>query len=330
MHVIMPVAGLGTRLRPQTWSRPKPLVTVAGKTLIDHVLDRLAVLDIDRVVFVTGYLGDQIEKHIRANYDFDAVFVVQEEQLGQSHAILQARDAVSGPAVVLFPDMIFEADLKAAERTQADGLLWVMPVDDPSRFGVVVKDGELVTRLVEKPDKPISDLAIMGVYYFKEIGRLLEAIDAQIAGESRTKGEYFLADAIQLMIDRGAVFQTAEATVWQDAGTNQALLETNRYLLDRSSGDAEADMCVIIPPVLIDPSAVVERSIIGPYTSIGPDARVVGSIVSDSIIDIGAHIESANLTSSIIGRYSSIRGRRERVNVGDSSELGWARPGDNV
>jgi glucose-1-phosphate thymidylyltransferase len=330
MQVILPVAGLGTRLRPQTWSRPKPLVTVAGKTLIDHVLDRLSVLDLERVVFITGYLGDQIEQHIRANYDFDAVFVVQKEQLGQSHAILQAREAVSGPVIVLFPDMIFEADLKAAERTDADGLLWVMQVDDPSRFGVVVKDGGRVSRLVEKPDQPVSDLAIMGVYYFKDVGRLLAAIDAQIADESKTKGEYFLADAIQVMIDAGAMFQTIKASVWQDAGTNQALLETNRYLLDRNASDVRTDKCVVIPPVLVDPSATVERSIIGPYTSIGPNARVIGSIVSDSIIDTGAHIESANITSSIIGRDSSIRGRRERVNVGDSSDLGWASSGDDV
>lgn len=321
MQVILPVAGLGTRLRPQTWSRPKPLVSVAGKTLIDHVLDRLAVLDLERVVFVTGYLGEQIEAHVREHYDFESIFVTQSEQLGQSHAILQAREAVSGPVVILFPDMIFEADLEQAARSDADGILWVREVEDPSRFGVVVTEGERVTTLVEKPDEPVSNLAVMGIYYFKDAQQLMEIIDRQISDDLMTKGEYFLADAIQMMIDQGATFTTSEASVWQDAGTNAALLDTNRYLLDRLKASASVENCVVIQPALIDPSAVVERSIIGPYVSIGPGAEVVGSIVSHSIIDTGARVRSASISGSIIGRDAAIRGRHERVNVGDNSEL---------
>ncbi len=321
MQVILPVAGLGTRLRPQTWSRPKPLVTVAGKTLIDHVLDRLAVLDLERVVFITGYLGEQIQEHVRSTYDFDAVFVVQEQQLGQSHAILQAKESVSGPVIVLFPDMIFEADLSVVETSAADGILWVREVNDPSRFGVVVREDGRITRLVEKPDEPISNLAVMGIYYFSDSQRLMAVIEQQIETDNMTKGEYFIADAIQMMIEDGAMFQTSEASVWQDAGTNAALLETNRYLLDRSSKPVSRDSCVVIPPSLIDPAAIVKRSIIGPYVSIGPEARVVGSIVSDSIIDTRAYVHSTNISGSIIGRDATIRGRSERVNVGDNSEL---------
>jgi len=329
MQVILPVAGLGTRLRPQTWSRPKPLVSVAGRTLIDHVLDRLAVLNLERVAFVTGYLGEQIEAHVRKHYDFDCVFVTQKEQLGQSHAILQARDVISGPVVVLFPDMIFEADLTEAERSDADGILWVREVEDPSRFGVVVKDGERVVKLVEKPEEPISNLAVMGIYYFRDSERLMEVIQRQISDDRVTKGEYFLADAIQMMIDEGATFTTSEASVWQDAGTNEALLETNRYLLDRANASASADESVIVPPALIDPTARVRRSIIGPYVSIGPNAEVVGSIVSDSIIDTGAHVMSVSIEHSIIGRDALIRGSHERVNLGDNSELDRRYRGDD-
>lgn len=321
MQVVLPVAGLGTRLRPQTWSRPKPLVTVAGKTLIDHVLDRVAVLDPDRVVFITGYLGDQIEEHIRGRYEFDSVFVEQDEPLGQSHAIIQARDKVEGPILVLFPDMIFEADLTEAVSSDDDGILWVMQVDDPSRFGVVALEDERVTKLVEKPDEPVSDLAVMGIYYFRDAGRLMDMIDRQLQDNLMTKGEYFLADAIQMMIDEGATFTTSEASVWQDAGTNDALLETNRYLLDRAPAQEGRDGYVIVPPVQIDPEATVERSVLGPYVSVGSRAVVRDSLVRDSIVDNDASVTHANLTGSIVGRRATVSGKAAKLIVGDDSAL---------
>lgn len=329
MQVILPVAGLGTRLRPQTWSRPKPLVTVAGKALIDHVLDRLEVLEPERVVFVTGYLGEQIEEHVRECYDGEAVFVEQEEPLGQSHAVLQARDVVEGPVVVLFPDMVFEADLTPLKGADFDGALFVMPVDDPSRFGVVVKDGDRVERLVEKPSEPISNLAVMGIYYFKDAQRLMDVIERQIREEVVTKGEYFLADAIQMLIDDGAYFVTLEASLWQDAGTNQALLETNRYLLDQIDQHADFPGSVIVPPSLIDPTADVRHSVIGPYASIGAGAEIIGSIIRDSIVDEGALVDGANLQHSIVGRDAILRGRLVRANIGDSAEISLANR-DNV
>lgn len=325
MQVILPVAGLGTRLRPQTWSRPKPLVSVAGKTLIDHVIDRLQVMDLEKVVFITGYLGDQIEEHVRAKYDFESVFVEQEEQLGQSHAIIQARDVVSGPVIVLFPDMIFEADFKQVEQSTRDGAIYVRTVEDPSRFGVCVLEDGFITRLVEKPTEPVSDLAVMGIYYFSDAATLMNAIDRQLADEPRTQGEYFIADAIQIMIDDGAKFETFEADVWQDAGTNDALLDTNRYLLDRLDSRSADLETVIVPPVLIDPSATITSSVIGPYASIGANAEITGSIIRDSIIDEGARVEGVNITHSIVGRNAYLIGKLARANIGDNSdvELSW-------
>ena len=324
MQIILPVAGFGSRLRPQTWSRPKPLVTVAGKTLIDHVLDRLVVLNPERVIFITGYLGDQIAEHIEQNYEFEAVFVEQEEMLGQSHAILQARDVVSGPALVLFPDMIFEADLEAALSSTSDGILWVKPVDDPSRFGVVVLEGDRVVTLVEKPDEPISNLAVMGIYYFKDAGRLIETIDRQVASDVITKGEYFLADAIQMMIDDGAIFTTGEATVWQDAGTTEALLDTNRYLLDGAESSPASELSLVIPPSFVDPSATIEGSVVGPHASIGPEAVIRDSIVRDSIVDAAVSLEDVNLERSIVGRGATVRGRPLSVNIGETSSVAFA------
>jgi glucose-1-phosphate thymidylyltransferase len=321
MNVILPVAGLGTRLRPHTWSRPKPLVSLAGKAVLDHVLDRLKPLDIDRVVFVTGYLGDQIEEYVREHYSFDAVFVEQKQPKGQSHAIIEARGHVSGPTLVLFPDMVFEADMDGLEISGIDGAVFVKEVDDPSRFGVVVKKGDHISRLVEKPDEPVSNLAVMGVYYFSEVNKLFDAIDKQLAEDIQTKGEYFIADAIQLMIDGGASFTAPVATVWEDCGTRDALLDTNRYLLEKIEPVAGQNGSVFVPPVYVDPTAEVRNSIIGPYASIGAGATVDGAIISDSIVDDGATVTTAILERSLIGRNAVLSGDVARVNIGDTSEV---------
>lgn len=321
MNVILPVAGLGTRLRPHTWSRPKPLVSLAGKAVLDHVLDRLEPLDIDRVVFITGYLGDQIEEYVRENYSFDAVFVEQDQPKGQSHAIIQARDEVSGPTIVLFPDMVFEAEMTGLVQSGVDGAVYVKEVADPSRFGVVIVEDGHITRLVEKPDEPVSNLAVMGVYYFKAIEDLFAAIDRQLQENIQTKGEYFIADAIQLMVNDGAKFSAPAATVWEDCGTSDALLDTNRYLLKQLDDRSESNGAVSIAPVYIDPTATVKNSIIGPFASIGAYAVIDGSIIRDSIVDDGATVRSAVLERSLVGRNATLTGNAMRVNVGDTSEV---------
>lgn len=321
MNIIIPVGGLGTRLRPQTWSRPKPLVSVAGKPVLGHVLDSLSAIEIDRAVFVTGFLGEQIEEYVRENYDFDSVFVKQDKPLGQSHAILQAREQISGPSLVIFPDMVFEAPLDELGALDTDGAIFVKEVDDPRRFGIVMLDDGRATRLIEKPQEPKSNLAIMGVYYVREIQKLFQAIDRQMAEGIQTKGEYYLADAVQLMIDDGARFVALPATVWEDCGTPDALLQTNRFLLARSHTCPTTPDAVVIPPVFIADSAKISGSVIGPDVSIGDDVVVENAIVSDSIVDAGATIESAMLTRSIVGRDAIVRGEPLRVNVGDSSDI---------
>ncbi|MEX2425828.1 MAG: sugar phosphate nucleotidyltransferase [Thermomicrobiaceae bacterium] len=322
MNIIIPVAGLGKRLRPQTWSRPKPLVSVAGKPVLGHVLDRLLTLSVDRAVFVTGYLGDQIEEHVRATYDIDSHFVDQPTPLGQSHAIIQAKGKVTGETLIVFPDMLFEADLTTTIGLPHDGALFVKEVDDPRKFGVVVKDGDRITRLVEKPEEPVSNEAVIGIYYFKQIEELFAAIEHQMDNNLQKDGEFYIADAIQYMIDNGSNITTLPVSVWEDCGSPEALLHTNRYLLDRFGIDAEPrDGNVIVPPVVIDPSARISGSVIGPYASIGAGVSVEDSIVKDSIVDEGAQIETAMLSESIIGRDALVTGDFLSVNVGDSSDI---------
>jgi glucose-1-phosphate thymidylyltransferase len=329
MNVIIPVGGLGTRLRPQTWSRPKPLVSVAGKPVLGHVIDSLSALTIDRIVFITGFLGEQIEAYVRENYDFDSVFVKQDEPLGQSHAIIQARGQITGPTIVIFPDMIFEADLKRLESLTEDGAVFVKEVPDPRRFGIVEFAGGKVSRLIEKPEDPQSNLAIMGIYYVAEVCKLFDAIDRQMDEGIRTKGEYFLADAMQLLIDAGESFTTIPATVWEDCGTPTALLDTNRFLLSKSDSAPDIAGSVIVPPVYISKTARIEHSVIGPFASIGDDVVVENAIVRDSIVDSGASIDSAMLTRSIVGRNALVRGEPLRVNVGDSSDIDLRSTSEN-
>lgn len=321
MNIIIPVGGLGTRLRPQTWSRPKPLVSVAGKPVLGHVLDTLSVLEIERAAFVTGFLGEQIEEYVRDHYDFDAVFVEQDEPRGQSHAIVQAKGKVSGPTLIVFPDMVFEAPLEQLPSIDADGAIFVKQVDDPRRFGIVMLDDGRATRLIEKPQEPESNLAIMGIYYVREVEDLFDAIERQMRDDIQTKGEYYLADAVQIMIDEGARFTTLPATVWEDCGTPDALLQTNRFLLDRAHTCPAAPDSVVVPPVYVAESARVSGSVIGPNVSIGDNVVVENAIVRDSIVDEGATIDSVMLTGSIVGRDAAVRGEPLRVNVGDSSDI---------
>ncbi|MGA7672611.1 MAG: sugar phosphate nucleotidyltransferase [Nitrolancea sp.] len=329
VNVIIPVAGLGTRLRPQTWSKPKPLVSVAGKPVLGHVLDRLTVLDLNKVVFVTGYLGDQIQEYVENTYDFDAAFVQQKEQLGQSHAVIMAREEVSGPTVILFPDMLFEADLTQLATLDADGAIFSKEVDDPRRFGVIVSENGSIRELVEKPEEPVSNRAVVGIYYFKKIEQLFDAIDFQMEHNLQQGNEYYLAAALQHMIDEGVRLTPLSVQVWEDCGKPEALLSTNRFLLDKRSQSPDIPGSVIVPPVVIDPSARIKNSVIGPYASVGEGVSIQNSIVQDSIVDDGAQIETMLLRDSIVGRQALVRGDFMRMNVGDSSDIVLAATSEN-
>jgi len=327
MKVVIPLAGFGTRLRPHTFTKPKPLINVAGKPVLGHILDSLQDMDVEEIIFIVGHLGDQIEEYVSTTYTFPARYIEQKELKGQAHAIHLARQYLSGPILIVFVDTIFEADLTALPQ-DCDGVLFVKEVEDPRRFGIVIMEGEYIVRLVEKPTDPVSNLATIGVYYIRESEKLCEAVEKLMRRDIKTKGEYYLADALQLMIDDGARFRIATVNVWEDCGKPEAVLKTNRYLLDKTRGHVgEVEDTIIVPPVYIADSARIAQSIIGPYVTIADGAIVHRSIVKDSIIGRHAHIEEVLLSSSLIGDNARVHGSYDQLNVGDSSQVDFAGDG---
>jgi glucose-1-phosphate thymidylyltransferase len=258
--------------------------------------------------------------------------VEQKELLGQAHAIWLAREHMDGPVLIIFVDTVFEADLSGLERSDLDGMLYVKEVEDPRRFGVtVVGDDGLVSGLVEKPDTFENRLAIVGVYYIRDGAWLTRAIEDLMAQDMQTKGEFYLADAFTVMIDQSARFGVREVSVWEDCGTPQDVLKTNRYFLEHerdNGGEAATTQSVIIPPVYIAPSARVEQSIIGPYVTIAENSVVLRSIVRDSIVDEEVYIDDTMLDSSLIGKGAVVRGYYRVLNVGDSSRLDFSQGRD--
>ncbi len=326
MKVVIPLAGFGTRLRPLTYSRPKPLVNVAGKPILGHLLDKLRVLPVDEYIFITGYLGDQIEAYVRQNYgDKPSRYFVQEELNGQSPAIYLAREALEGPTIILFVDTIFEGDISFLADTDADAVAFVKEVEDPRRFGVVAVDGDgIVRHFYEKPDSVENRLAVIGMYYFRDAASLLSAIQTQIDEQRKTRGEYFLTDAFQIMVDRGTKFRIAEVGEWLDAGTSEAVLDTNRLLLERgrdNSAGGTMEEFVIIPPVYIHPTARITNSVIGPYVSLGANCQIENCIIRDSIVDADTQIANILLSHSLIGQDVTIEGAFRSVNVGDTTSI---------
>ena len=319
MRAIIPVAGIGTRLRPFTHTLPKVLVNVAGKPILGHILDALVDQQVDDVTIVTGYKGDLVEDYVTSNYKLKTTFVVQDEMLGLGHAIWTARESLSSePVLIILGDTVFDVDLSVLQTSQFS-TLGVKSVEDPRRFGVVVKDADFVTRLVEKPETPVSKLAIVGLYYIANPLLMRDCLDELIAKDLKNKGEYQLTDAMQLMVDRGEKFTTFDVDGWLDCGTPETLLETNRFLLNKRSSTASLTGCVVVPPVHVDPTAVVEHSVIGPYATISRGALVRNSIVRDSIVSDDATVTDISIESSIIGENAQISGKFASINIGDAS-----------
>ena len=328
MKIVIPMAGYGKRLRPHTWSRPKPLLTVADKPVLGHVLEMFKTLpSIDEVVFIIGHLGDQIERYVAENHPrLPARYVEQTELIGQSHAIWLARHGLEGPMVMAFVDTLIETDLSSLATEKAEAVAWVCEVPDPRRFGVarVGTDG-WVSKLIEKPKDMSENLAVVGFYYFHDAQQLITAIEEQMARSIQLKGEFFLADAINLMLDTGLKLRVQAVEGWFDCGTPEALLETNRYLLekgrDNSDQIAQREDVTIKPPVFIALSASIRRSEIGPHVSIGPNCVIDNAIIRNSIIEEGSQIKGSRIVDSLLGRNVSISGGSHSLNLGDHSQL---------
>jgi glucose-1-phosphate thymidylyltransferase len=337
LKIVIPMAGWGTRMRPHTWSKPKPLVSVAGKTSLEHLMDMFKTLPDPpnaEFIFILGpFLGEmQIPPFIKEHYpDIKAHYVVQHEMKGQSHALWLAREYLHGPLIICFSDTLMETDFSFLAREEADGVAWVMPVPDPRRFGVAElgQDG-WVTRFIEKPQSMDNNLVVVGCYYLKSAEALLAAIDEQMKQNIQLKGEFFLTDTITLMLRGGAKVCVREISTWLDTGTIDATLDTNKILLERgrdNSSEAGGRPTVRIEaPVFIHPTAEISEAVIGPYVSIGPNCQINQAVIQDSIIEAGTQIRRTALTHSLIGRNCVVEGQPNReeaqsLNIGDNSSV---------
>lgn len=330
LRVVIPVAGVGTRLRPYTYSVPKAMVPVAGRPMLGHILEELRAYDVEEVTLIVGYLGDKIREYVSRAFPYKFRFVVQEEMLGLGHAISLSAPGYrdGGPVLVILGDTIFDADFAAILRSN-ENWIGVHEVADPRRFGVVVLDGDRIQAMVEKPEVPPSNLAVVGIYYFADPAPLYSALDEIIETGVRTKGEIQLTDALQLMIRKGSVMKPFPIQGWFDCGKPETLLETNRSLLDKYASrgllaipaDVAVQGSIVNPPVAFEGKATLINAIVGPYVSVGDGATIRDSIVSDSIVADDASVEKAILRGSIVADNARVVGHAYRVNVGDTSEI---------
>ena len=324
MKVIIPLAGKGTRLRPHTHLVPKPMMKVAGKPVMSYVLDELKKLgNVEQVIYITGHLKEKVEKFALQEMDVPSVFVEQKVQDGTAGAVALAKPYVDQPVLIVFVDTIFDADLSKVKSVDADGIIWVKEVEDYQRFGVVVTDEDgNMTKIVEKPKTPISKRANIGLYYIRNWKLLYEGID-HVLSQPKNQGEYFLTDAFQYMIDKGAKIQVVDVEGWYDAGKIDTLIETNHAMLarGRSRRPKASAGSTIIEPVYIEDGVTLKKSKVGPNVSIGAGSVLEGVEVSHSIIGERAKISKSVLINSLVGDDTVLSGVKGEVTLGDHSEV---------
>ncbi len=329
MKAVIPLAGKGTRLRPHTHLTPKPLIRVAGKPVLDYILDDLLEVGVTEMVFIVGYLQSAVRAHIAERYPgIRAHYAVQEVQNGTAGAVALARPWINGDVLILFADTVFEVGLTVIRSLDPEkaGVIWTKEVEDYQRFGVVTtdNDGNLV-RIVEKPSEPVSTLANIGLYYIRNHKLLFEGIDHTVASDPGAAGEYYLTDAFQYMADRGAKIATAPVAGWYDTGSPASLLEANRHLLSRRRSGVEEGAAVleseVSPSSRIEAGAKVTRSRIGENVTVERGARVEESDLEDTIVGAGAEIGGSRLRHSIVGRCARVQGFDGGMSVPDHSEV---------
>jgi glucose-1-phosphate thymidylyltransferase len=322
MRAIIPVAGVGSRLRPHTYAIPKVLLNVAGKPILYHILDEIYRKGINEATIIIGHMGEMIRDHLTKHYpDFKFDFIDQEERHGLGHAIYLARHTIhSAPTLIILGDTVFDVDLEPVLKSPTSSL-GVKAVENPRRFGVAELTNGHISRLIEKPEHPTTNLAIVGLYFIKTPKLLVECLNTLVEKNIRTKGEYQLTDALQMMIDRGEKMTTFHVEGWYDCGKPETLLSTNRALLEKKSTSRTMPGVVVNEPVYIAHSAKLTNCIIGPFTTIGDNAVIGESIIRNSIISEDAQVHKALLDNSIVGNGAIVRGNYKRINVGGSSEI---------
>ncbi|HET6272226.1 MAG TPA: sugar phosphate nucleotidyltransferase [Bacteroidota bacterium] len=322
MRAIIPVAGVGSRLRPHTFTIPKVLLNVAGKPILAHILDKIIAEGVTEATIIVGHMSEKIREYVSSTYpSFTVDYVEQEDRLGLGHAIYLTKHTIGrDPILIILGDTIFDVDLLPVLKLSHSSL-GVKAVDDPRRFGVAEMVNGSISRLVEKPEKPVSNLAIVGLYYIHNPGLLVSCLNEIVEKDKRTKGEYQLTDALQMMIERGEKMTTFPVEGWYDCGKPETLLSTNRSLLEKKSTSRKMDGVVVVEPVFIASTATISHCVIGPYTTVGERASITESVVRNSIISEDAQVHKALLDNSIVGNGSIVKGSYKRINVGGSSEI---------
>ncbi len=332
IKVIIPAAGAGKRLFPHTYTKPKPMVYIAGKPIIGHILERMRDIEPEEIIMIVGYKKEQIMSYVDKNYSraFNIRYIDQAEQLGLGHSIYSARDAIGDSEILIaLGDMIFKAGYSEffkyhVTNGECSGSIGVREVDNPKKYGIVELEGKYIKRLEEKPAKPRSNLGIAGVYFIRDTPVLLSILEAMIKNDMRTRGEYQLTDALQELVNRGHRLKTFPVSSWYDCGHSESLLETNRVLLDEKENEDliyQIKDSVIIQPVAIGDNVTIINSVVGPHASIAEDSYIESSIISDSVIGSRSHLSKVNLQRSIIGDEASVQGKHNSLNIGDSSSI---------
>lgn len=327
MKAIIPVAGAGTKLRPHTYTQPKALIPLAGKTVLSIIIDQLIEGGITEFVFVVGYLGEKIQDYVTANYpQITAHFIAQTDRQGIGHAIRLTRSVVNGDeAMIVLGDTICDYNVKAVIDSDVS-MIGIKKVDDPRSFGVAeLCDDAEISHVVEKPHIPKSNMALVGIYKIKETNMLFECLETNISQGIRTHGEYGITDAIDCMIKKGAAFKAFKVDAWFDCGKRDSLLESNATLLKKFGAKAEPspayENTVMIQPVSIGRGCAIKNSIIGPNVTIGDNTNIDSSIVKNSIIGAFSNLFDIVLDDSLIGSDTVIRGETRTLNIGDNTDI---------
>jgi glucose-1-phosphate thymidylyltransferase len=328
MKIIVPMAGMGKRMRPHTLTIPKPLIPVAGKPIVQRLVEDIAETcdeAIEEIAFIIGDFGDAVKEKLRdiaANLGAKASIYTQDEALGTAHAILCAADSLSGKVIVAFADTLFKADFKLGD--EVEGTVWVNKIEDPSAFGVVKldKDGN-ITDFVEKPETYVSDLAIIGIYYFRDGDNLKNELQYLIDNNIKEKGEYQLTNALENMKAKGLKFKTGEVIEWLDCGNKNATVYTNQRVLalnaDKNwvSPSVKNTNSIIIPPCFIGENVTLNHAVVGPHVSIGNNTIVEHTVISNSIVQEESHIRGINMSNSMIGNHTRLEKDLSDLSVGD-------------
>ncbi len=328
MKAIIPVAGAGTKLRPHTYTQPKALIPIAGKTILSFIVDQLQEAGIKEFIFIVGYLGEKINDYVKSTYPhLTTHFVYQNERQGTGHAIKLTRDIVGkDEVIVVLGDTICEYDVKEIVNSPFS-MLGVKKVDDPRNFGVAeINDEGFVEHVVEKPAIPKSNMALVGIYKLKETKTLFSCLNKIFSDEIKTNGEYSLTDALECMILQGAKFKSFKVKNWFDCGKKETLLESNATLLKKFGGNVNPvkhgyENTIIIPPVSIAPGCIIKNAIIGPHVAIGSNTTVQFSLLKDSIIGSYTNLYEVVLDNSLIGSDADVKGLSRSLNIGDNTEI---------